>query len=77
MLVQQVLTIYAVTPSDSVEVRAGTTGVNFVTAGTCAITTAAGDAVTIAGDVGSIVWTGPLSLIRTGGTATVAGVVGA
>ena len=77
MLIQQVRTLYSVTPSDSVEVRAGTTGVQFVTAGTCAITTAAGDAVTIAGVVGTVIWTGPLSLVRVGGTATVLGVQGA
>lgn len=59
------------TPSNSVAVPAGTAGVVFVTAGTCNITTAAGDAVGIAGVVGTFLDTGPLSLIRTGGTATV------
>lgn len=65
------LTLKAHSLSDSTPVPAGTCGVVFVTAGTCNITTVAGDAVTIAGVVGTFIETGPLSLIRTGGSATV------
>ncbi len=65
------LTLKSHSLSDSTPVPAGTSGVLFVTAGTCNVTTAAGDAVGIAGVVGTFVDTGPLTLIRTGGTATV------
>lgn len=64
-------TLKAHSLSDSTPVPAGTSGVLFVTAGTCNITTAAGDAVGIAGVVGTLIDTGPLTLIRTGGSATV------
>lgn len=65
------LTLKSHSLSDSTPVPAGTSGVLFVTAGTCNITTAAGDEVGIAGVVGTLIDTGPLALIRTGGSATV------
>lgn len=76
MLVVAVSTIYAITPHNSTEVRAGTIGLVCTAAGTVPITTKAGDEITLTMAAGQALETGPLSLVRTGGTGSVGGVVG-